>query len=157
MISWTTNGVQITIPELSWSMLDGMPWWYAVIPFIAYGIFTHFVSLPGIHRYNKKLRIASGAPGLKEEERENLTKKYEICHINQGEMLGLLLARISGVPLLRIVLFIAGLIYIPISVITTGFPRIWNGAFKTAWTWYDPPEKYATEWTPPEKEAESKS
>lgn len=114
----TENGLVINLPELSWSMIK---WWYPLVVCGVYGLVTHSVSLPGIHRYNKS---------------ENDPRLV----INRFDLLLLMIARISSALIGRLGFLIVGLVYIPIELISTGKVHL-NAPLRYAWHWYKSPSE----------------
>ncbi len=111
------NGsLTVTLPELS-----AFQWYHAFWITGIYGFVTHMKSLPAIHRYNKKH-----------------DGRWVLC---SAELFIILLGRLTIALPLRILIGVAGVVWIFFSFVSTGVPAIKNDALKRAWQWHSKPNQ----------------
>lgn len=118
MFTW--DGMELTIdwPENIWASLRWYHWFFVSG---AYGLITHLRSLPEVYRNLK--------------ERKKVRKDDMPAEIG---LIMMLLFRVTISLPYRIVMFMAGIVWVAISIPARGKFPIRNSALRAAWRWYEP-------------------
>lgn len=118
MISFDGSNLRVTLPDFSaWGFWD----WALILVVMSavYGLFTHFVSLPGIRRYNKTAEKGT--------------------ELTAGKLLAALFLRMTLQLWVRIIVLCIGIIGIPVLTLATAKIRLWNESLAFACRWYYSP------------------
>jgi len=122
MVSFEGSSVQIALPDFS-----TLGTWDWIVLFLVcnaiYGLFTHWVSLPAIKRYNRALSA------------ENCSRN----RLGSGMLVGALLSRMTVQLPLRIIALILGLLFWGVGLIAS-FESSTNEFLQFGWEWHYDPE-----------------